>query len=154
MDISEEARNLHFILGPKLAAFGLAVDCMDMDLLATVFADDVVGDYSGVVRHRSRRQFVAQLQEHLGPGSNCGRRQHNVMNLVVLKSGQDNAVTRCNFYAVHQGENRFAGQLWKTWGEYHDSWSRAGADWLITHRRYTTYFTEGPDEINTRSPAA
>jgi len=39
MDISEEARNLHFILGPKLAAFGLAVDCMDMDFLATVFAD-------------------------------------------------------------------------------------------------------------------
>lgn len=143
-------RELHYIFGKKLAEFGLAIDEMRLGDIENVFAEDVVGEYGGVVNHTTREQFIAAVEENLGQGSNCGTKQHNILNLQVLEHGQSNAVTRCNFYAVHQGINRFSGCLWKTWGEYRDTWSLTAQGWRITHRKYTTYFNEGPDGVNTR----
>lgn len=143
-------QQLHYIFSTKLAQFGLAIDSQKLDLLSEVFDPAICGEYGGVVRHTSRDEFVAKVMENLGPGSNCGLKQHNVFNLIVLEHTDSQAITRCNFYAVHQGVRGFEGQLWKTWGEYQDSWRMTDQGWRITQRRYTTYFTEGPDDINTR----
>ncbi|HEY4548527.1 MAG TPA: nuclear transport factor 2 family protein [Pedomonas sp.] len=147
-------QQLHYIFSTKLAQFGLAIDRMEPGLLSDVFDPDICGEYGGVVRHTTRDEFIASLLEHLGPGSNCGRKQHNILNLIVLGQSAETALTRCNFYAVHQGVRRFEGQLWKTWGEYEDTWRLTETGWRIAYRRYTTYFTEGPDEINTRDQPA
>ena len=143
-------QQLHYLFQKKLAQFGLAVDRMETDKLAEVFAEDIVGIYNGQLGHESLASFVAALQNQLGEGSNCGPKQHNIMNLQLLSFSETAALTRCNFYAVHQGLNRYAGQIWSTWGEYLDSWQFNGGDWRITRRDYTAYFDQGPAGINTR----
>jgi 3-phenylpropionate/cinnamic acid dioxygenase small subunit len=74
-----------------------------------------------------------------------------VGNQLLAHTGES-ATTRSNFYAVHQGKNDYAGKLWSTWGEYLDTWVMKEGEWKISFRKYTTYFNDGPDEINT--PAA
>lgn len=148
-DISKEIE-LHHIFSKKIAIFGLSIDQMDLSGISDVFAEDVVGIYNGVQGHTSRDQFINSVIDNLGPGSNCAEKQHNITNLVINYFDENTAVTRCNFYAVHRGANRFAGKLWSTWGEYKDTWNMIDGDWKIVRRDYTTYFNDGPDEINSR----
>lgn len=143
---------LHYILSRKLFQFGLAIDTLNLKELDKVFDVEIVGEYNGVVGHASRDEFTRSVELNLGEGSNCGAKQHNVTNVQLLAHTGESATTRSNFYAVHQGKNDYAGKLWSTWGEYLDTWVMKEGEWRISFRKYTTYFNDGPDEINT--PAA
>lgn len=149
-DWNIERSQLAFLLGEKLADFGKAVDTKHFDTLLEVFAEDATGNYGERPGHSSCRELIDSMAHNLGEGSNCGASQHNVLNLRLVEHDGDRAVTRSNFYAVHQGLNRFSGQLWSTWGEYLDSWLLTPAGWRIWHRQYHTLFSEGPEQIVSR----
>ena len=144
--------DLHYILSRKLFKFGLAIDTLNLKELDNVFDIHIVGEYNGVVGHTDRDQFIRSVALNLGDGSNCGAKQHNIMNIQLLSHAEESAETRSNFYAIHQGKNEYAGKLWRTWGEYLDTWTMKEGEWKISFRKYTTYFNDGPGEINT--PAA
>lgn len=150
MDELPRRQVLHNLFGEKLAELCLGLDRGEADRIASVFSDGVVGEYDGDRRHASLAEFLTALETFLGEGSNCGAKQHNIMNLRLVEHDDARAVTRCNFYAIHQGRGRFAGRFWETWGEYRDSWRREAQGWRIVLRQYTTRFTRGPDGINTR----
>ncbi|SEJ54023.1 SnoaL-like domain-containing protein [Pseudomonas linyingensis] len=153
MSTGERAEmELHYILSRKLFQFGLAIDTLNLKELENVFDTHIVGEYNGVVGHTSRDQFISSVELNLGDGSNCGEKQHNIMNVQLLAYNEESATTRSNFYAIHQGKNDYTGKLWRTWGEYLDTWTLKDGEWRISFRKYTTYFNDGPDEINT--PAA
>ena len=150
MTALESEMRLHYCLGLQLARFGQHVDQRATSRLADVFTEDFTGVYGGIEQHRTLAQFIVVLEHALGHGSNCGASQHNVLNLQLLEYSDSHALTRCNFYAAHQGLNRFAGQIWQSWGEYRDTWRAEEGGWRICHRQYTTLFEQGPAEINSR----
>lgn len=150
MEALRQRQALRGFFAEKLADLCLGIDQADPDRIASAFSVGVVGEYDGARRHTSLAEFLAALETFLGEGSNCGAKQHNILNLQLVEHGQDRARTRCNFYAIHQGKGRFAGQFWETWGEYRDSWRLEAQGWRIVLRQYTTHFTRGPDGINTR----
>lgn len=144
--------DLHYMLSRKLFQFGLLVDTLDLKRIGDVFDENIVGEYNGAIGHTNRAQFIASAERNLGEGSNCGKKQHNIMNIQLLEFNNERATTRSNFYAIHQGKNSYSGMLWRTWGEYFDTWTRKDGEWKIAFRKYTTHFNDGPDEIN--MPAA
>lgn len=133
----------------RLLEFSRAVDTKKFERLENVFAPVAVGIYNGRRSHETCAELIASMHRNLGDNCYCGASQHNVLNVQVEMEGTDRATSRAYFYAVQLGVDRYDGQFWKTWGEYHDFWTLTAAGWRIHERRYTTFFSEGPAEIVT-----
>jgi hypothetical protein len=141
---------LTFLIQDRLYAFGRAVDTKQFSRLAETFAADVTGDYGYGRTHTGRDELIGSMEHHLGQGSNCGRSQHNVLNVQVSVDSDGVVNSRSNFYAVHEGVGRLQGEIWSTWGEYNDIWTLTPEGWRSRHRHYVTFFSEGPGDIVSR----
>mgnify|MGYP001765967280 CR=1 FL=1 len=141
---------LAFLIQERLFAFGRAVDSKRFSDLTETFAADAGGDYGEGRSVSTCKELIAAMEHNLGSGSNCGASQHNILNVQVTVDANGGTASKANFYAVHEGLGRLKGQLWSTWGEYHDSWVLTPDGWRISFRRYVTLFSQGPAEIVTR----
>jgi hypothetical protein len=139
-----------FLIQDRLFTFCRIVDSKDFDRLDEVFLPEGTGNYNGHQTQESCAGLIASMHHSLGPGSNCGSTQHNVLNLQVEMVDAGHATSKAYFYAEQYGARRFEGEIWTTWGEYKDNWLKTAAGWRILHRHYTTFFSRGPDEIVTR----
>ena len=132
------------------------IDAKDFDRLDEVFTLDAVGDYRSANTHLDQglASLAARLKVGMGPQSDCGPTQHNVLNIRLEIEG-DRATGKAHFYAVHQGINGHEGALYSCWGQYDDQWVRAPAGWRIAQRDYRNFLTEGPVGVirATRPPA-
>ena len=124
------------------------VDVHRWNDMGEVFTDDVVGVYNG--------KEVPGLQTLIDSGNanmtrdTIARTQHNVLNFridVEGAQGADRAHCITNYYAVHRGAGKFAGELYSMWGEYDDHLRRTTAGWRIERRDYTTFMVEGDDRM-------
>jgi SnoaL-like domain len=138
---------LKFHVEERLAKFGRAVDEKAFSKLDQIFLPDVVGIYNGYQSHSSLVELIEAMDSKLGPDSACGICQHNVLNVEADFDGEGRAISRANFYALQEGVGDYAGQTYKTWGEYNDFWTLTPSGWRIRERRYTTFFNEGPKAI-------
>lgn len=145
-DLSAEM-TISFEIGQKLNQFARLVDTKEFDSLGQVFVDEIVGIYNGAQGHDTLEALIASMHLTLGANSLCAGSQHNVLNLTVTGMGENWAESRAYFYAVQQGRGEYEGQFWKTWGEYNDVWASTPEGWRIARRNYTTFFSEGPQEI-------
>lgn len=121
------------------------------DLMGEVFTEDTVGEYAqynNVVY--GLPDLIKALHFNLGAGGNCGNTQHNVGNFRIAVEG-DSAYAKTHFYAVHEGLNRFAGEVYSMWGEYEDRWVRKSEGWRVAHRIYHVFLTQGPAGVVSRA---
>lgn len=147
MPLDMERLLLKFHIEEGLARFGRAVDAKGFSALDQVFLPEAVGVYNGYQAHSCLAELIEAMADKLGPDSQCGVSQHNVLNVEADFDGAGQAVSFANFYALQEGVKDYAGQTYKTWGEYNDFWSLTPAGWRIRERRYTTLFNEGPKAI-------
>lgn len=150
MDADKERMLLTFLIQERLFAFGRAVDSKQFPQLSEVFAPSASGDYGYGRGHQSCDELIQSMEQHLGPGSNCGPSQHNILNVRVSRNPDGGVESQSNFYAVHEGVGRLQGQIWSTWGQYNDAWRLTDDGWRIQHRRYVTFFSAGPADIVAR----
>jgi 3-phenylpropionate/cinnamic acid dioxygenase small subunit len=132
------------------------IDSKVFEDLDEVFITDAVGDYQSANGNLDQglASLVTRLKRGMGPQSDCGPTQHNVMNVRVEVDG-DTATSKAHFYAVHRGINNQAGQIYTCWGQYDDTWVRTPMGWRIRHRDYQNFLTEGPVAvIRATRPAA
>lgn len=144
---TEQRMAVHFLIQERLFAFCHAVDSKQFEALGKIFLTSATGEYGEGRTVSSLAELVNRMKQNLGGGSNCGASQHNVLNLRIVPGDNDEWESTAHFYAVHEGKGPCEGMLWKTWGEYHDTWTLTEDGWKIRHRHYHTFFSEGLAEI-------
>lgn len=123
------------------------------DRMGEVFTADTVGEYAQYnnVVH-GLPDLIKALHFNLGPEGNCGNTQHNVGNFRIAVEN-DTAYSKAHFYAVHEGRNRFEGEVYSMWGEYEDRWIRKPEGWRVARRIYHVFLTQGPAGVVSRNVA-
>lgn len=106
-----------------------ACDTKQWSLFADVFSDDATGIYHGHLLG-SRHAIVEHVRTHLG---GVGASQHLIANFMISIDG-DEATSRCQVRAWHQGIGRWEGSHYEAFGEYTDVLERRDAGWRLVKR--------------------
>ncbi|OBG30480.1 nuclear transport factor 2 family protein [Mycobacterium sp. 852002-51057_SCH5723018] len=110
-----------------LYAAARAMDDRDWKLLATILAEDAVGDL-GTGRIEGAAAIIDLIRGFL---DSCGPTQHLLGNVVVEVTG-DTAVSRAYVHDLHLSAD--LTERFYTIGEYRDTWQRRAGRWLIVER--------------------
>jgi hypothetical protein len=130
----------HSILD-SLARLCENMDKYEVDAAVAAFSADCVTDYGsamgGVLEGREalRRRWLA--------GHRIYRRTHHQLGQVRVELDEDTAKSFAYVTAWHEFPD---GETWVAWLQYHDTWSRTGNGWLISHRLGLAAGLQGFDE--------
>jgi 3-phenylpropionate/cinnamic acid dioxygenase small subunit len=124
-----------------LYRYATALDSRDWDLLATVFTDDGVADYSslGLPVCDGAAAIVGACRTTL---VGFDATQHIISNPVVELDG-DRARARCYFQAQHRLVGAPGGDNFIVAGTYEDAVVRTAGGWRIAHRTLLATWFEG-----------
>jgi hypothetical protein len=124
-------------------------DRRDWKLLAEVFTDEVVLDYTslngGEPATLTREQLVAGWSGLLG---SFDATQHLITNHLVTVTGPA-AVVLASFQATHRLGNPFGSPLWTLGGTYRFDLVRAEGEWRIGGVVMTAQWAEGNKDLLT-----
>lgn len=126
-------------------------DRRDWDRLASVFASEVVVDYSslqgGAPQRVTSAQLIAGWRDALGE---LAATQHLLSSFQVEIEG-DRATSTADFQATHVGHDPFGGRLWVLGGNYRFALVRSEGDWRITELTMTAVWGRGNRNIMSSS---
>ncbi|MFI7442833.1 nuclear transport factor 2 family protein [Nonomuraea indica] len=122
-------------------------DQREWDLLKSVFADEVVLDYTslngGEPATLTPEQIVGAWSRVLG---GFDATQHLITNHLVTVAG-DTAVCTASFQATHRLANPFGSPLWTLGGTYRFDLVRAGDAWRISGVVMTATWADGNRDL-------
>ncbi|HEX2315432.1 MAG TPA: nuclear transport factor 2 family protein [Thermomonospora sp.] len=122
-------------------------DQREWDRLRSVFADEVVLDYTslngGEPATLTPDQIVGAWSQVLG---GFDATQHLVTNHLVTVDG-DTAVCTAAFQATHRLANPFGSPLWTLGGTYRFDLVRSGGEWRISGVVMTATWADGNKEL-------
>jgi ketosteroid isomerase-like protein len=114
-----------------LGRFARVLDGKAWDVVAEVFADDVVFDYGAGGEQHGIEALRNTFRRYLDV---CGHTQHLIGSIMITVEG-DRALSHSYVQARHVGKAGKAGAVFDSNGEYHDRWERRPQGWRIVERR-------------------
>ena len=117
-------------IGRSIVAIARAMDDRDWSVVTGIARADVIWNLGEGVVARSAAEAVALMSEFLG---RCGATQHLIGDVVVDVSG-DVATSRAYIADLHVGVGEHAGEVFRTFGDYHDEWMRTEDGWRLSRR--------------------
>ena len=107
-----------------------ALDRMDLPRLSALFTSDCVVEYGPEEWLRSRG--AANLEQSLARMWRWARTSHQLSNVQIEFSGDDEAIVQSYVQAWHERPDGVMGTIF---GQYHDRFLRVDAGWRIAGRR-------------------
>ncbi len=122
----------------KLSLYAIAVDTKDFGLLAEVFTQNAIADYSAPPPNNIYRGLPA-IQEFLKFSVNTSVTQHTISSTVVDFTNIFSPNSTAYVVANCLGQGNLTGQTLFIYGKYMDQWAYESGSWKTKNRHFTLF---------------
>ena len=121
-----------------LSRYAIAVDTKNFGLLAEVFTQNAIADYSAPPPNNIYHGLPA-IQEFLKASVNTAVTQHTISSTVVDFSNSLSPNSTAYVVANCLGQGNLTGQTLFIYGKYMDQWAYDSGSWKSKNRHFTLF---------------